>query len=222
MSDQSRPSSGLPDLGGRFISVEGGDGAGKSTQIQRLAETLREQGCNVVVTREPGGSPGAEAIRDLLVKGSADRWSPMTEALLMFAARRDHLEKTILPALKGNAVVISDRYVDSSIAYQGYAGGLGAETIAALGLVAIDGHLPDLTLIIDVSAQEGLARAQTQNGEGRFEDKGDDYQARVRAAFLEIAAAAPERCIVIDGNGDIDMVHERVIDAVARHFGDGR
>jgi len=203
---------------GAFISFEGGDGAGKSTQINLLAERLRNAGCDVVVTREPGGSEGAEAIRALLVKGDADRWSPVTEALLMYAARGDHLEKVILPALARGAVVITDRFADSTMAYQGIAGDLGREKIEALYNLVVGDNGPDLTIILDAPAEEGLRRASSDEGETRFEEKGDAYQRSVRDAFLEIARSDPDRCAVIDARDPIETVAANVIAAVKARF----
>ena len=205
-----------PQRKGFFISVEGGDGAGKSTQISRLAESLHEAGREVVLTREPGGSQGAESIRGLLVEGAADRWSPLTEALLMYAARADHLERTILPALQKGAVVITDRFADSTMAYQGIAGALGAATVGALHDCVVGENDPDLTLILDIAPDEGLARAGARDGagEGRFEAKGADFQKRVRDAFLRIAQSNPQRCVVIDARGGPDEVAARVLKAV--------
>ncbi|MHA7871797.1 MAG: dTMP kinase [Hyphococcus sp.] len=196
---------------GAFISFEGGDGAGKSTQIRLLANTLGQSGRDVVVTREPGGTDGAEAIRELLVKGDADRWSPMAEALLMYAARADHLEKTILPALARGEIVITDRFADSTMAYQGYAGQLGRERVDALNGLVVRDHAPDLTFILDAGAAEGLTRATGENDETRFEAKGLDYQERVRRAFLAIAKEAPDRCVVIDARQPIDSVAAAVL-----------
>lgn len=203
---------------GAFISFEGGDGAGKSTQINLLAERLRSAGCDVVVTREPGGSKGAEAIRALLVKGDADRWSPDTEALLMYAARADHLEKVILPALKRGAVVITDRFADSTMAYQGIAGDLGREKVKALYNLVVGKNGPDLTIILDAPAEEGLRRASSDDGETRFEEKGGVYQQSVRDAFLEIARDEPERCVVINAVDPIETVAANVTAAVKARF----
>ena len=210
--------------GGVFISFEGGDGAGKSTQIQHLAERLSRNGREVVTTREPGGSPGAEEIRRLLVSGDKDRWSPMTEALLMVAARRDHVERVILPALERGAIVITDRFADSTMAYQGIAGALGRETAAGLHAIAVGENDPDLTIILDVPVDKGLARAGDRAGvETRFESKGSDFQRRVRDAFLEIARENPARCVVIDATGDIeataDAVWRAVIERIPAHAG---
>lgn len=200
---------------GVFISVEGGDGAGKSTQIKKLADALRDAGHEVVVTREPGGSEGAETIRSLLVEGDADRWSPLSEALLMYTARNDHLERTILPALEAGAVVITDRFADSTMAYQGIAGALGEKTVQELHKLVVGDRDPDLTLIFDLSPEEGLARAGARSDkEARFEEKGAGYQKRVRDAFLKIARDNPKRCVVIDASGDADSVAARVLEAV--------
>lgn len=206
------------DRRGLFISFEGGDGVGKSTQIARLAKTLRKHGREVVETREPGGSAGAEAIRALIVTGDEDRWSAMSEALLMYAARRDHLEKTIRPARNRGAVVLCDRFADSTMAYQGYAGGLGAETLAALYASVIGDEGPDLTFLLDAPGDEGLARAAPDGSERRFEEKGAAFQSKVREAFLEIAKNAPERCVIVDARGSKDAVAERIEQALREHF----
>lgn len=196
---------------GPFITFEGGDGVGKSTQIARLAERLRAAGREVVVTREPGGSPGAEAIRALLVQGAADRWSARTEALLMFAARADHLERTINPARARAAVVLCDRFADSSMAYQGIAGALGREAVATLDKLIVGADGPTLTFVLDAPSQEGLKRAGARgDGDNRFEAKGAEYQERVRQAFLEIAKDAPDRCVVINAARDIDTIADDI------------
>lgn len=196
---------------GLFISFEGGDGAGKSTQIRRLAEVLRAEGREVVLTREPGGSDGAEAIRKLILEGAADRWSPLSEALLMYAAREDHLERTIMPALARGAVVITDRFADSTMAYQGLAGSLGEETVTALYDLVVRDRGPDVTIILDIPVEVGLERSGNRGGaEQRFESKGAAYQDAVRRAFLEIARREPERCLVIDATGDEEAVAARL------------
>lgn len=201
---------------GRFITFEGGEGAGKSTQIRRLATRLSQGGGEVVITREPGGSPGAETIRDLLVNGATDRWSPTTEALLMYAARRDHLERTVRPALARGATVLSDRFADSTRAYQGAGGAAPLALIDALETLVLDGDRPDLTLILDLPVDVGLKRAGARGGgEARFEAKGLAFHERLRDGFLAIAAREPERCVVIDATGDIDAVAEAVWAAVA-------
>lgn len=199
---------------GLFISFEGGDGAGKSTQIRLLAETLRAAGREVVLTREPGGSPGAEAIRKLLLVGSADRWSPLTEALMMYAARADHLERLIGPALARGAVVITDRFADSTMAYQGLAGSLGEDAVTILHKLVVAGREPALTIVLDLPVEEGLKRASASGVEQRFESKGAAYHEKVRAAFLEIARRAPQRCAVVSAEGSAAEVEARVRDAV--------
>ena len=185
--------------GGVFVSFEGIDGSGKSTQARLLADRLRGAGREVVLTREPGGSPGAEEIRALLLTGGGERWSPQTELLLFTAARRDHLEKVIAPALERGAVVICDRFADSTRVYQGVARAdlrAAVDTLHAL-MIARE---PDLTVLVDIDPREGLARAAARGGaEGRFESFGVDLQARLRAGFLELAAAQPARFAVIDG-----------------------
>ncbi|MDP1643111.1 MAG: dTMP kinase [Phenylobacterium sp.] len=191
----------------RFITFEGGEGGGKSTQLRLLAQRLTELGHEVISTREPGGSPGAEAIRDLLVRGEADRWSAMTETLLMYAARRDHLERVISPALARGAWVLCDRFADSTRAYQGAAGGTDLALIAALEVHVLAGVRPDLTLILDLPPETGLTRAVSRAGvETRFESKGAAFHSRLRQAFLDIAAAEPERCRVIDASQALESV----------------
>ena len=212
-----------PVTRGKFITFEGGEGAGKSTQLRRLADRLERAGRPVVRTREPGGSAGAEAIRALLVTGEADRWSPVTETLLLYAARRDHIERVIQPALGAGAVVLCDRFADSTRAYQGAGGGAGASLIGALEAEVLQGLKPDLTLVLDLPAPAGLARALGRGGaEERFESKGLAFHERLRAAFLGIAAAEPVRCVVIDAVADEDAVEALIWAAVnARLSGGG-
>jgi dTMP kinase len=200
---------------GRFITFEGGEGAGKSTQLQRLAERLRARDLEVVATREPGGSPGAEAIRALVLNGDADRWSPVTETLLMYAARRDHLERVIEPALARGAWVVCDRFADSTRAYQGAAGGTDPGLIAALEAHVLGQARPDLTLIFDLAPEVGLERAHARGGELRFETKGLAFHQRLREGFLAIARTEPERCALIDAAGSIEAVEAAVWSAVA-------
>ncbi|HYD87450.1 MAG TPA: dTMP kinase [Vitreimonas sp.] len=185
---------------GRFITLEGGEGAGKSTLARGLAEALRGQGHEVVLTREPGGAPGADAIRALLVQGEAGRWDAMEEALLFAAARRNHLSHTIRPALARGAWVICDRYYDSTRAYQVAAGGLDPRALDTLTAL-IEAPAPDLTFVLDFAPEAGLARSQGRHvGEDRFEKKTADFHARVRAEFLAIAEREPHRCVVIDAS----------------------
>jgi dTMP kinase len=200
---------------GRFITFEGGEGAGKSTQLRRLAARLGEAR-EVVATREPGGSPGAESIRDLLVRGDADRWSPVTETLLMYAARRDHIERVIAPALARGAWVVCDRFADSTRAYQGAGGGADPALIAALEAQVLGDVRPDLTLILDLPVDQGLARADGRgDAETRFESKGLAFHGRLRQAFLEIARAEPKRCAVIDATLPPDEVEAAIWAVVA-------
>jgi dTMP kinase len=200
---------------GKFITLEGGEGAGKSTQIVRLAEALRKAGLSVRTTREPGGSPAAETIRKLLVEGEPGRWGPMTEALLHFAARKEHLDSVVLPALAAGEWVISDRFADSTMAYQGYGHQLGRAPIAALYKVAVGDFVPDLTLILDIPVDAGLSRAGGRaHAETRYERMDRAFHERVRGGFLEIASAEPERCVVIDATGSLEGVTAAVFAAV--------
>ena len=200
---------------GVFITLEGIDGSGKSTQGRRLAEALRAEGRDVVLTREPGGSPGAEEIRRLLVEGDPDRWSGETEILLFTAARRDHLEKTIRPALAAGRIVVSDRFADSTRVYQGAARGELRGFVDRLHEMAI-GIEPDLTLVIDMDPEAALARGLARkSGEDRFEDLGAGFQVRLREGFLALAAEHPARCRLIDGNRDPEAVARDIRAAVA-------
>jgi dTMP kinase len=203
-----------------FITLEGGEGGGKSTQAKRLASFLDSRGKHVLLTREPGGSPGAEDIRQLLVSGETGRWDAMTEALLHTAARRDHLLRTVLPALEKGQWVISDRYVDSTIAYQGYGHGLGAEAIQKMHLLSNQGFMPDLTLILDLPVEEGLKRAGHRGGgEDRYERMGLDFHQRLRDGFLELASREPDRCRIVDAARDVDEVAARIQEIVGEKFG---
>lgn len=200
---------------GRFITFEGGEGAGKSTQVARLVERLRALNLEVVKTREPGGSEGAEEIRAIALNGDAGRWSPMTETMLMFAARCDHLEKTIRPALSEGRWVVCDRFADSSRAYQGAGGGAPDAFIESLDAAIVGATQPDLTLIFDLPVEVGLERAFGRGlFETRFESKGLEFHERLRRRFLEIAREKTERCVVIDAVGDQDAVAARVWAAV--------
>ena len=202
---------------GKFLSIEGGEGAGKSTQVRRLADELRARGLDVIVTREPGGSEGGEAIRDLLMQGEVKRWSSHTEALLFAAARADHVEKVIQPALGIGTWVISDRFIDSSRAYQGVAGGIDDAAVLALHGFGSRGLLPDRTLVLEVSPEIGAERAAARDGAAadRFAARERAFHDDVAAAFRRFAAAEPDRVRLIDAAGDVDEVATEVIEAVA-------
>lgn len=203
---------------GRFISFEGIDGSGKSTQARLLAAHLRDAGRDVVLTREPGGSPGAEEIRKLVLEGPPDRWSAETEILLFTAARRDHLERTIRPALAAGKIVICDRFADSTRIYQGLRGDGLRRMVDSLHDLMI-GQEPDLTLLIDLDPTLGLQRALGRNGgEERFESFGQEMQARMRAGFLELANSAPDRIRVIDGARPLADVAADVARIVGAHL----
>ena len=206
---------------GRFITIEGGDGAGKSTQAERLCDALRTHGTAAVCTREPGGSPGAEEIRALLVSGEPGRWDPMSEALLHFAARHDHLAHTVRPALERGEWVVSDRFADSTLAYQGYAQGLGRDVVVALYETAVGDVAPDLTLILDLPVETGLARARERGGADRYERMDAEFHQRLRDGFLDIARREPERCVVIDARPGRDAVHAAIVAAVRERLGLG-
>jgi dTMP kinase len=205
---------------GRFITLEGGEGAGKSTQITRLKGWLEGRGRTVVATREPGGSPGAEMIRKLLVEGPVERWDGRTEALLHFAARREHLRSIVWPALKRGDWVISDRFADSTLAYQGYGHGVDRRIFDELYKVAVGDFRPDLTLILDLPIETGLLRAAARRGaETRYESLPRDFHARVRAGFLEIATQDPKRCVMIDATADIDTTAAAIARVVGERLG---
>ena len=200
---------------GKFIALEGGEGTGKSTQGRLLAKFLEGRGLSVVATREPGGTPGAEAVRSLLLDPPGDGWGPRAEALLFAAARADHVERLILPALDAGKWVVCDRFVDSSRAYQGAAGGLGDETITTLHAMGSEGLRPDMTLVIDVPPELTAARLRTRDGSGSDAIGGRDaaYHSAVRERFLSIAAPDGS-IIVIDGDGTPEAVHARIIAAL--------
>jgi len=201
---------------GRFITLEGGEGAGKSTQVVRLKKWLEGKGHEAVATREPGGAPGAEMVRKLLVEGPAERWDGVTEALLHFAARRDHLRSTVWPALKRGAWVISDRFADSTMAYQGYGHGADRTMLGGLYDMAVGEFCPALTLILDLPVETGLARAAARRGtETRYENLPVAFHERVRAGFLDIATIDSERCVVIDASRDVETIAAAIAEAVA-------
>lgn len=202
---------------GRFITFEGGEGAGKSTQARLLSDALRGRGLEVVRTREPGGTPGAEAIRELLLDPPAGGWLPSAEALLFAAARADHVERVIAPALAAGRWVICDRFLDSSRAYQGGGCGLADEAILELHRIGSGGLLPDLTLLIEVAPDEAAARLARRDGSASdaIGGRARDYHAQVAAAFAAIAAAEPARVAVVPGGGSAEQTHERVMAALA-------
>lgn len=201
---------------GHFITLEGGEGAGKSTQLKLLAETIRARGHEVVETREPGGSPGAEAIRALLLEGGADRWTPAAEALLFAAARSDHVDRTIRPALAGGKWVLCDRFLDSSLAYQGQAGGVGIAAVRQLHAIGSGGILPDRTLLLRLPAKLAATRARGRDGSeaDRIGGREAGYHHDVAAAFQALATEEPQRFRVIDANGPPASVRERLIAAI--------
>lgn len=202
---------------GRFIAFEGGEGAGKSTHSRLLAEALRGRGLDVVTTREPGGTPGAEAIRALLLSTEGQGWQPRAEALLFAAARSDHVERVIRPALVAGKWVICDRFLDSSRAYQGGGGGLEDADILALHDIGSRGLLPDLTLLLEVSPEVAAARlaARDPDGADRIGGRETAYHARVATAFARLAEAEPKRFARIDSDGTREVIHERVMAALA-------
>lgn len=200
---------------GRFITLEGGEGAGKSTQAQMLAEALRGQGIEVVVTREPGGSPRAEKIREAILSGLIAPLGPIAEAMMFTAARIDHLDKTIRPALRRGAFVVCDRFADSTRAYQGALGNIDPRLIRSLERIAIGADKPDLTIMVDVPAAVGMARAAQRGGApDRFESEAPAFHEALRRSFLEIAASEPERCVVVNGAQAPEIVARDIWSAV--------
>ena len=199
---------------GKFISLEGGEGVGKSTQVKALADALKNRGIGVLVTREPGGSEGAERIRELLLSGTEDRWGPQAEALLFAAARADHVAKTIRPALEAGQWVLSDRFVDSSLAYQGGAGALGIEAVRAINAFGIGDGFPDRTLVLTLDEGAERARARDTQGSDRIGGRSEDYHHKVATAFHIIAAEEPERVKLVDASGPAEQVTQRLLDAV--------
>ncbi|MEC7176754.1 MAG: dTMP kinase [Pseudomonadota bacterium] len=196
---------------GRFITLEGGEGAGKSTQIQVIKDYLLTRGNDVVVTREPGGTSEGQEIRNLLVSGDKDKWSPLSETLLILADRAAHLERIIRPALAEGKYVICDRFFDSTKAYQGVAGGLGLDVIHNLQQPVLGTTLPDFTLLLDIDPEKGLRRAQERGGELRFESKTLAYHRTLRNAFLDFAAQEPDRIFVIDADRDVEAVSADIL-----------
>jgi dTMP kinase len=205
---------------GLFITLEGGEGAGKTTLAATLAAALERDGREVVLTREPGGTPNAEALRALLVEGETGRWSPMAETLLMFAARLDHVERLVKPALDRGAVVICDRFTDSTRAYQGAAGGVEPERIDAVRIAALGDFEPDLTFIVDLDPAVGLGRTRIRGEtETRFERQPSTFHTALRQAFLDIASSAPGRCVVLDGAQPPGAVANAAQKALSERFG---
>jgi dTMP kinase len=199
---------------GKFISLEGGEGVGKSTQVRALAEALKQRRIEVLVTREPGGTEGGEKIRELLLAGSMERWGPRAESLLFAAARADHVEKTIGPALANGGWVLVDRFVDSSLAYQGGAGGLGIETVRAVNAFAIGDHFPDRTLVLMLDEGGQRARARDGAASDRIGGREADYHHKVDLAFRLIAAEEPQRVRLIDASGSSQEVTNRLLEAI--------
>ena len=203
---------------GRFITLEGGEGAGKTVQAARLRDALEAHGVGTVLTREPGGSPGAEEIRRLLVSGPVERWEPLAEAMLHAAARRDHLLHTIEPALERGLWVISDRFVDSMIVYQGYGQGADLGVMERLSELSLGGFAPDLTVVLDIPVAEGLRRAGARAGSNRYERMGTEFHERVREGFLARARAEPARFAVVDATTDPESVERAILEVVAQRL----
>jgi dTMP kinase len=204
---------------GRFITLEGGEGAGKSTQARLLADWIREQGLPVVTTREPGGAPGAEDIRSLLVTGEPGRWDPLSETLLHYAARREHMIRTVKPALAEGRWVVCDRFADSTVAYQGYGQGIGQDVIARIGKAVLGDFAPDLTIVLDVTPETRRARVAGRPGnEDRYERMDEAFHGRVREGFKAIAAGEPNRCAIISADATPDAVANRIREVIARRL----
>lgn len=195
-----------------FISFEGGEGSGKSTQLRLLSSAFERAGLPFVSTREPGGTPSAERIRELLVSGEGDAWSALSETLLFQAARAEHIEKLIKPALTARKTIICDRFVDSTIVYQGIGKGLGVEYIKNLHRMAFGNFMPSLTILLDIAPEEGLKRAGSRNGnENRFEELDIIFHQKIRVGFLEIAKNEPNRCVVLDSMQSAESLHQQII-----------
>lgn len=209
----------MTDPRGRFISIEGGEGAGKSTQVGLLVAALDRAGVPARSTREPGGSPGGEAIRRLLLEGEGERWDAISEALLLVAARRDHVARVIAPALAQGVWVVSDRFADSTMAYQGYGRGVALADLTALHRFALGNVAPDLTVILDLPVEIGLARAAARSAADRFERLDLGFHERLREGFRQIAADNPTRCVLIDASADPTTVHRAVVAAVEQRLG---
>jgi dTMP kinase len=205
---------------GRFITFEGGEGVGKTTQIRRLAQALNASGIETVLTREPGGSPGAEVLREVLLSGGAKPFGPFAETILFSAARIDHLETKIRPALERGAWVLCDRFLDSTRAYQGVLGQVEPGLIRTVERIVVGATMPDLTIILDLPAREGLARARARSGQvDRFESEGLVFHERVRHAFQALAAAEPERCVLVDAMRPADAIAAEIFEVVRTRLG---
>ena len=203
---------------GKFITFEGGEGGGKSTQAARMAGYLRGKGLEGVETREPGGTPQGEDLRDLLVQGDPDRWSALSELLLLTAARVEHVNRLIEPALAEGKWVICDRFADSTLAYQGIAGELGLELVEQLQRLAVGASSPDVTFLLDVRAEAGLQRAEKRGGAARFEKKGAAFHQTLRDGFLALANENPQRIVLIDGEDTFDNVWGQIEAELGRRF----
>lgn len=209
---------------GKFITFEGGEGAGKTTQIARLADRLAALDIPTITTREPGGAPGADSIRSMLVSGATDKWDPVSEVLLLYAARREHLNQTIRPALDQGAWVLCDRFADSTMAYQGYGHGISRDFIRTVHTEVVGPFDPDLTLILDIPVEVGIGRAvsrntSTRSGEDRFERMDTSFHERLRAGFLDIAAGEPDRVTVIDADTSPEAITDVIWQTVSARFG---
>ena len=204
---------------GRFISIEGGEGAGKSTQAALLVAALDRAGIRVRATREPGGSRGGETIRRLLLEGEGERWDAISEALLLVAARRDHVARVIAPSLAQGVWVLSDRFADSTTAYQGYGRGVALQDLALLHRIALGDLAPDLTVILDLPVEIGLARAAARSAADRFERLDREFHEKLRQGFRQIAAENPARCILVNASADPQTVHRAVLAAVEQRLG---
>lgn len=213
---------------GKFISLEGGEGTGKTTQIELLSNKLKEIGINTTTTREPGGTIEAEKIRNLLVQRDGGNWDPLSEALLLFAARREHLVKLIWPEMEKGNWVITDRFADSSRVFQGYGMDLGQEIINRLYRLIAEDFCPDLTIVLDIDAEIGLRRSnkhmqdsndELENTEDRYELMGLEFHKKLRDGFLKIAELYPRRCIVINAEQSIEEIHAEIMAVVSKKFG---